>query len=66
MRTDVDLADRPDDPSNILAPVDTQLTWLREAGFADVDCFWKWRKLALLAGMKAAEPVAAQRRSQAD
>ena len=39
------LSDRPLD-------LETQLRWLREIGFADVDCYWKWLELALLGGVK--------------
>lgn len=41
-----------DDPGDRLAPVERQLTWLNDAGFADVDCLWKWRGFALLVGQK--------------
>jgi tRNA (cmo5U34)-methyltransferase len=40
---DVDATDQP-------APVEAQLAWLREAGFSNVDCYWKRLAGAVLAG----------------
>jgi tRNA (cmo5U34)-methyltransferase len=41
-----------EDPSNRCLALDVQVRWLGELGFEDVDCFWKWRELALIAGTK--------------
>ncbi len=45
-----------EDPSNKLLNLETQMRWLREIGFKDVDCHWKWRELALFGGVKPAPP----------
>jgi len=42
-----------EDKSNKLLAMGTQLYWLREIGFIDVDCYWKWLELALLVGIKS-------------
>ena len=41
-----------EDPSDRLLDVETQLRWLRELGFDDVDCYWKWLEMAVLIAVK--------------
>lgn len=48
----IDLTPEEEDPSNKLLDVETQLHWLQEIGFLDVDCYWKWLELALFVGFK--------------
>jgi SAM-dependent methyltransferase len=47
-----DFLERPDRAANILAPVEDQCRWLREVGFQDVDCFWKYFELAVFGGFR--------------
>jgi cyclopropane fatty-acyl-phospholipid synthase-like methyltransferase len=44
--------ERPDRAANILASVEEQCRWLREIGFKEVDCFWKYFELAIFGGMR--------------
>jgi tRNA (cmo5U34)-methyltransferase len=41
-----------DDPTDRLAELSEQIGWLREAGFAEVDCHFKWLELALIVAVK--------------
>jgi ubiquinone/menaquinone biosynthesis C-methylase UbiE len=43
---------RPDKAANILAPIETQLEWLRQIGYQDVDCLFKIYELSLFIGRK--------------
>lgn len=43
---------RPDKAANILAPLETQLDWLRDIGYQDVDCLFKIYELSLFIGRK--------------
>ena len=43
---------RPDRAANILALMEDQCQWLREIGFREVDCFWKYFELAIFGGIK--------------
>lgn len=48
----IDYVYRPDKAANILAPLETQLEWLRHIGYQDVDCLFKIYELTLFVGRK--------------
>jgi tRNA (cmo5U34)-methyltransferase len=43
---------REDKAANILAPVEEQCQWLADAGFDDVDCYFKYFELAVFGGRR--------------
>jgi ubiquinone/menaquinone biosynthesis C-methylase UbiE len=45
---------RDDRQANVLAPVEEQCQWLAQAGFDDVDCYFKYFELAVFGGRKPA------------
>ncbi|MBI3461665.1 MAG: class I SAM-dependent methyltransferase [Planctomycetes bacterium] len=47
-----DYLERPDRAANICAAGEEQCQWLREIGFVDVDCFWKYFELAIFGGFR--------------
>jgi ubiquinone/menaquinone biosynthesis C-methylase UbiE len=49
-----DYLHREDKAANVLAPVDEQCQWLVDAGFDDVDCYFKYFELAVFGGRRPA------------
>ncbi len=41
-----------DDPTDRLADLAAQMNWLREVGFAEVDCHFKWLEMTLVIAVK--------------
>jgi len=44
--------ERPDREANLFTPVETQCRWLREIGYGDVDCFFKYLEMAVFGGCR--------------
>lgn len=51
-----------DDPTDRLAGLDERMGWLRDAGFGEVDCHFKWLELALVVAVEGPSPTARPRR----
>jgi len=45
-----DYLERPDREANLFSSVETQCEWLREIGYVDVECFFKYFELAVFGG----------------
>lgn len=51
-KVEKDYLERPDREANLFAAVESQCQWLREIGYADVDCFFKYFELAIFGGCR--------------
>lgn len=47
-----DYLERPDREANLFTSVETQCQWLREIGYTDVDCFFKYFEMAIFGGCR--------------
>jgi tRNA (cmo5U34)-methyltransferase len=47
--------ERPDREANLFTSVETQCRWLREIGYTDVDCFFKYFEMAIFGGCRPVE-----------
>jgi tRNA (cmo5U34)-methyltransferase len=54
-----------DDPTDQLTDLCEQLAWLRDAGFKEVDCQFKWLELALIVAVRSPERPDPRRRDEA-
>ncbi len=45
-------SERPDRKANLFASLETQCQWLREIGYTDVDCFFKYFEMATFGGCR--------------
>lgn len=48
----INTSSKREDKTNRLLSVEKQIQWLRDLGFVEADCYWKWLELALLVGYK--------------
>jgi tRNA (cmo5U34)-methyltransferase len=53
---------RTDKADNILEPVEAQVGWLREIGYDQADCYFKWLELAVFGGVRPGDPARFTRR----
>ncbi len=51
-KVEKDYFERPEREANLFTSVETQCEWLRQIGYTDVDCFFKYFEMATFGGCK--------------